>query len=137
MGGWDLLEQSKTNKMNTASQVNCLEETSGHMIRNNFSLLEKKFFQENRDYICKHSGAKLLLETPELQDITVQNIETELWKIHIETSTNFTGDLYQLLLDKGFSESILNQVTSPTGVRIYLNTKFNTLQILIKQKTLS
>gem|GEM_PF-2724801 len=120
-----------------------MEELSAMAIKNNFLMLKKEFLQKNWDSICKYSPViKSLLEIPELQDIKLDNISMISNKKHmienylfIETSIDYDGNLYQFLLDKGFSTEII-QPTIRSNLDAGILFCYKDFQLFLKQENI-
>jgi len=57
--------------------------------------------KESREKICEKTDLKILSEIQELQDLTIDDMQNSSnVNLYIQSSTQFNGNLYQILLDK-------------------------------------
>ena len=112
-----------------------IQRRSTKEIRENFQSLNKGLLQNNLEYLAKQDpNIKRIIEIPELHDLNLDSINIQgNRRLRIDWSTNFDGNLHQLLLQHGFNKN--NLITETFWVRVCLY--LSSLQLSIIQNPLS
>jgi len=121
-----------------------IQRKSKKEIRENFQSLNKGLLKNNLEYLTKQDpNIKIIIEIHELHDLNLDRIEIDGNHIlRITWSTNFNGNLRQLLLQHGFNKNNLitetwkaGKLTGSKWVRVCLY--WSSLQLFIAQNQLS